>query len=151
MGALYHLNQRLVDFANVVQENLNRSDTVPSSKVLYDLDVERKKSQIPDVVSLPETYQWSATFSEANFNASYVAPNDGYLYVAAAASNSVTYEQAYTTCLLMGSVWSGRGLFVSSNGTSSQRGGNCVFVKKGMHIQLYAYSGDPIAMFCELA
>ena len=37
MGALYHLKQRLVDFANVVQENLNRSDTVPSSKVLYDV------------------------------------------------------------------------------------------------------------------
>lgn len=44
MGALYHLKQRLVDFANVVQENLNRSDTVPSSKVLHDETTEIKES-----------------------------------------------------------------------------------------------------------
>lgn len=36
MGALYYLKQKLVDFANVVQSNVNRSDTVPSSKVVYD-------------------------------------------------------------------------------------------------------------------
>ena len=37
MGALYHLKQKLVDFCNVIQENVSRTDTVPSSKVVYDL------------------------------------------------------------------------------------------------------------------
>ena len=50
MGALYHLKQRLVDFANVVQQNLNRSDTVPSSKVLYDETTEIKESLSTNVV-----------------------------------------------------------------------------------------------------
>lgn len=36
MGALYYLKQKLVDFANVIQENVSRTDTVPSSKVVYD-------------------------------------------------------------------------------------------------------------------
>ena len=35
MGALYHLKQRLVDFCNVIQQNVNRTDTVPSSAVVY--------------------------------------------------------------------------------------------------------------------
>ena len=52
MGALYHLKQRLVDFANVVQQNLNRSDTVPSSKVLYDETTEIKESLSTNVVRL---------------------------------------------------------------------------------------------------
>ena len=35
MGALYYLKQKLVDFANVIQTNENRTDTVPRSAVVY--------------------------------------------------------------------------------------------------------------------
>lgn len=48
MGALYHLKQKLVDFCNVIQENVSRTDTVPSSKVVYDLKAD-SDSQISDL------------------------------------------------------------------------------------------------------
>lgn len=48
MGALYHLKQKLVDFCNVIQENVSRTDTVPSSKVVYDLKAD-SDSQISTI------------------------------------------------------------------------------------------------------
>lgn len=50
MGALYHLKQKLVDFCNVIQENVSRTDTVPSSKVVYDLKADTDE-QIADAIS----------------------------------------------------------------------------------------------------
>lgn len=35
MGSLYHLGQKLVDFANIITGHANRNDTVPSSSLVY--------------------------------------------------------------------------------------------------------------------
>lgn len=35
MGSLYHLGQKLVDFANIITKHANRNDTVPSSSLVY--------------------------------------------------------------------------------------------------------------------
>lgn len=35
MGSLYHLGQKLVDFANIITRHANRNDTVPSSSLVY--------------------------------------------------------------------------------------------------------------------
>lgn len=43
MGALYYLKQKLVDFANVIQTNENRTDTVPSSAVVYGVNANLNK------------------------------------------------------------------------------------------------------------
>ena len=61
MGALYHLKQKLVDFCNVIQENVSRTDTVPSSKVVYDLSqpVELDLSSLTWGVSYDPVYSYA--------------------------------------------------------------------------------------------
>ena len=70
MGALYHLKQRLVDFCNVVQQNVNRTDTVPSSAVVYSelktLNDSLKNSYFASRYSI--TVEQSATAGTLLFN-----------------------------------------------------------------------------------
>lgn len=56
MGALYHLKQKLVDFCNVIQENVSRTDTVPSSKVVYDL----KADTDADIQSINDSLEFGS-------------------------------------------------------------------------------------------
>lgn len=58
MGALYHLKQKLVDFCNVIQENVSRTDTVPSSKVVYDA-----LAEVNDAVDVTSQFVLGETIS----------------------------------------------------------------------------------------
>lgn len=90
MGALYYLKQKLVDFANVIQTNSNRTDTVPSSKVVYDLsqDVSFRSITIENVNNI----------SELNLIAGRILPN--LVYVFGYIRNTSAVSASYVICKL---------------------------------------------------
>lgn len=104
MGALYHLKQRLVDFCNVIQQNVSRTDTVPSSKVVYDLkaDSDSQISDLNDSLSNKRAFKITVNLSPTvtvpangaatlldNVNLSSYGTFDGAVMVWATGSNCV--------------------------------------------------------------
>lgn len=111
MGALYHLKQKLVDFANVVQQNLNRSDTVPSSKVLYD-----ETNEIKESISTVGTVRGLQIEGAGNFSTISVmaTQHDRWIDIMGYCANTAQVSAGVAICNIVGASSSSL-LFGNSN------------------------------------
>ena len=128
MGALYHLKQKLVDFCNVIQENVSRTDTVPSSKVVYDLkaDSDSQISDLNDSLTKNNIGTFIDITSQSTSPNKYTFPSDGYVFSSLSGSGNMyvtLYSASNDNQFYYGIASAGNNPFI-------------VYVKKGMRIAI---------------